>query len=456
MPHGTVEHGRSIATTLALGLSTFLILFDVTAVVVAMPAIAKDVGLDIAGLAWVIDAYSLAFTAALLASGALADRFGRRRCMLAGNAVFLVASIACGMALSEGMLLAARAAQGIGAAFMATGGTALVASAFPNVAQQTRAFGVMGVISGVAMASGPTLGGFLASWLGWRWIFFANVPFCLALAVAVPLLVAETNDKGERRLDLVGIALLTMSLGLAIDALLRRDGSLALRVTCLIAGITLAFAFLWQQWRSPRPVLDPRVFATLAMAGVATLLTAIQFGYWAVLVYLPLFLSAALHISMDGAGVALLAATLPMLLVPLVGGRLAMHFGWRYLFTIAFGLVAIGDACLVVAALSDGPEECIAAALAGMVLIGVGAALANPQLSGVVLALAPPSEAGMASAVTFIVRQAGFAISIAALGLTLGAVNAAAEFAYPFALAALVALLGMIAALVLLPAKSLS
>lgn len=452
---GTVGRGRSILTTLALGLSTFLILFDVTAVVVAMPAIAKDVGLDIAGLAWVIDAYSLAFAAALLASGALADRFGRRRCMLVGNAVFLVASVACGMAWSEQMLLAARAAQGIGAAFMATGGTALIAIAFPNVAQRTRAFGVLGVISGIAMAAGPTLGGFLASWFGWSWIFFANVPFCLALAVAVPRLVTETNDQEGRRLDLVGIALLTMSLGLAIDALLRRDGSFALRATCLVASMTLAFVFLRQQWRSPRPVLDPRVFATLPMAGVATLLTAIQFGYWAVLVYLPLFLSAALHISMDTAGVALLAATLPMLAVPLIGGRLATYWGWRCLFTAAFGLVAIGDVSLVMAALSDGPGIRLAATIAGMATIGVGAALANPQLSGVVLALAPSTHAGMASAVTFVVRQAGFAVSIAALGLTLGAVNAAAAFAQPFALAACVALLGMIVALVLLPAKSL-
>ncbi len=103
---------------------------------------------------------------------------------------------------------------------MATGGTALVAIAFPNLAERSRAFGVLGVIAGVAMALGPTLGGFLASWLGWRWIFFANVPFCLALALVVPRLVAEANDREGRRLDLIGIALLTMSLGLAIDALL--------------------------------------------------------------------------------------------------------------------------------------------------------------------------------------------------------------------------------------------
>jgi EmrB/QacA subfamily drug resistance transporter len=451
---GMIEQRRSVLTTLALGLSTFLILFDVTAVVVAMPAIANDVGLGVAGLAWVIDAYSLAFTAALLASGALADRFGRRRCMLVGNAVFLVASFACGMALNEPMLLAARAVQGVGAAFMATGAIALMAIAFPNITLRARAFGVIGVISGVAMALGPTLGGFLASWLGWRWIFFANIPFCLALALAVPLLVAETNDQEGRQLDPVGIALLTISLGLTIDALLRRDGSLALRATCLVGGATAAFLFLWQQWRSPRPVLDPRVFATSAMAGVATLLTALQFGYWAVLVYLPLFLSAGLHISMEVAGAALLAATLPMLLVPLIGGRLATHWGWRRLFTIAFGLVAIGDVWLVIAALSDGREMRLAATVVGMAAIGVGAALANPQLSGVVLALAPSTQAGMASAVTFIVRQAGFAISIAALGLTLGAVDAAAGFSIPFALAALAALFGMIAALVLLPAKS--
>ena len=271
----------------------------------------------------------------------------------------------------------------------------------------------------------------------------------------MPLLVDETNDRGERRLDPVGIALLTISLGLAIDALLRRDGSLVLRAACLVGSAATAVLFIRQQWRSPRPVLDPRVFATSTMAGAAALLTALQLGYWAVVVYLPLFLSAAIHISMEGAGAALLAATLPMLLVPLIGGRLAMHWGWRRLFTIAFGLVVIGDVCLVIAALSDGPEIRLAAAVAGMAIIGVGAALANPQLSGVVLALAPATQAGMASAVTFIVRQAGFAISIAALGLTLGAVNDAAEFARPFALAALVALLGMFAALVLLPAKSL-
>jgi MFS family permease len=143
---------RSFLITLALGISTFLTLFDVTAVVVAMPGIANDLGFTVSGVAWVIDAYSLAFTGALLASGALADRFGRRLALLGGNAVFLVASIACGLAPSGRVLLAARVAQGAGAAFMVTGAVALVAGAFPDRDARTRAFGILGVISGVAMA----------------------------------------------------------------------------------------------------------------------------------------------------------------------------------------------------------------------------------------------------------------------------------------------------------------
>src|SRR5262245_9172549 len=259
---------HSFLVTLALGISSFLTLFDVTAVLIVMPAMAKDLGFGIAGFAWIIDAYSLAFTGALLASGALADRFGRRRNMLVGNAVFLLASIACGIATSGVTLLAARALQGVGAAFMVTGALSLVGSAFPAAGQRTRAFGVLGVISGVAMALGPTLGSLLASWFGWRWIFFANIPFCVVLALAVPRLVDEASDSEGRPLDPIGVALLTLALGLAIDALLRHDGSLAVRIACLAGSATAAALCGWQQWRSPRPLLDPRVFATSAMAGV--------------------------------------------------------------------------------------------------------------------------------------------------------------------------------------------
>jgi MFS family permease len=447
-----VRQARTGPITFALGLGSFLILFDVTAVVVAMPGIAGDLGFAVAGSAWVIDAYSLAFTAALVASGALTDRFGRRRSMLAGNAVFLLASIACGMAANGPMLLVARVVQGVGGAFMVTGAVALAAGAFPDRDQRARAFGVIGTISGIAMALGPTLGGLLAAWFGWRWIFYANIPVCLALALAVPRLVAESNDPVGRPLDLVGVALLTISLALAVDALLRRDGSLAIRAAGLAGSALAMLLFIWQQRRSARPVLDAALFANPAIAGAGALLTAIQFGYWAVLVYLPLFLKAGLSASMDVAGPALLAATLPMLVVPLLGGRFVTQWGWRRFFVVAFGIMATGDLFLVLAALSVAMR--LAATIAGMLAIGTGAALANPQMSNVVLALTPPAQAGMASAATIIVRQSGFALSIAALGAMLATSDVAAAFAAPFCLAASGALAGIAAALLLLPAKS--
>ncbi|MFN5120672.1 MAG: MFS transporter [Bradyrhizobium sp.] len=447
-----VARERSNLTTFVLSLGAFLILFDVTAVVVAMPGIADDLGFAGAGTAWVIDAYSLAFTGALLASGALADRFGRRRAMLAGNIVFLLASIGCGAAASAPLLLTARALQGVGAAFLGTGALALVAGAFPHQRRRAQAFATIGTISGVAMALGPTLGGLLAAWFGWRSIFYANIPFCLTLAFAVPRVVAETRESGGRPLDPWGIVLLTLSLGLAIDALLKPDAPSTVRAAGLIASAAAALAFVRQQWHSRNPVLDPRVFATAPMIGVGASLTSIQFGYWAVLVYLPLFLSAGLHVSMEVAGVALLAATLPMLLVPLLGGRLVTQWGWRRFFMVAFGTIASGDLLLVIAALSADATLRSIATVAGMLTIGVGAALANPQLGSTALALAPPAQAGMTSAMTMIVRQAGFAISIAALGATLRTTEVASAYAAPFVLATIGAVAGMIAAAALYPA----
>lgn len=444
---------RSLSITLSLSLGTFLTLFDVTAVLLAMPGIAKELGFDVAGVAWVIDAYSLAFTAALVASGALADRFGRRRSMLTGNAVFLVASVACGLAPSGATLLAARVLQGISAAFLVTGASALIASTFTDLEQRARVYGAMGVIAGVAMALGPSLGGLLASWVGWRWIFFANVPFCLALALSVPSLVSESNDPDRRPVSILGVVLLSVSLGLFVDALLRRDSSITVKTVSLIGSAITAAVFGWQQSRNPRPVLDPRVFGTPAMGAAGMLLTAIQFGYWAVLVYLPLFLNAALLVRTEVAGVALLAATLPMLFVPLIGSRLLARWGWRRFFAAAFSLMAIGDLLLLVAALADGADARFAATVAGMVTIGIGAALANPQISSVIFAVAPPGQTAMASAVAMIVRQAGFVISIAVLGAALATVSVASAFAPLFIIATFAAVIAVVTSLGVLPMK---
>lgn len=434
---------------LALSFAGFLTQLDVTAVIVALPSIGHDLGFGLAAYAWVMDAYSLAFTATLLASGALADRYGRRRVLLVGNALFAVASLACGLAWDGPTLWAARVAQGFAAAFVITGSIALTASAYPDPADRARAFGLAGIISGAAMAIGPTLGGAVAAWLGWRWIFLANIPFCLLAAWIVPRLVAEERADDARPLDPAGIALLTLALGIAIETLLagRTTPHIVIgAATCL----TFTGLFVVQQRTRPRPVVDLALLAQPAMIAVALLLITVSVAYWAVLVYLPLFLTTIFGLSTGQSGIMMLAATLPMIFLPPLAGRLATQWGWRALFATGLALIAVGD---VVLAVGPAGTVAFAATLLGMVVIATGAALVQSQLSGAVVTLAPAAQAGMASALTIVMRQGGFATGIAALGAALGDNVAAGSFPLVFGLAAAAAVIGAGTALLLLQGR---
>jgi MFS family permease len=435
---------------LALGMAAFLTNFDVTAVVVALPAIARELQLDVAGCAWVMDAYSLAFTSSLLIAGALSDRYGRRQAMLRGNLVFVAASLACGLAWDGPSLSLARAVQGAGAAFVVTGGIALIATTYTQTASRTRAFSWFGVMSGIAMALGPTLGGIVSSTWGWRWIFLANIPACILVAWGVPRLVGEARDARPRSVDIGGAAILTCALCVLIEAILQgRSAPMILAAGCGFAALLLA-TFVIQQRQRAAPILDPAVFLRPTMIGVAVLLASVSIGYWALLVYLPPFLAAAYGLSADAAGLAMLAATLPMLLVPPLGGTSVTALGWRWHFAVALAIMTLGSTIFIAALSSSGPPKPWLVVVA-MMLSGIGAALAHPQLSGAVVALAPAGQAGMASAVTIIMRQAGFAIGVALLGTLLGSLDQADSYLPLFACTTAACGLGALAAIALLP-----
>jgi MFS family permease len=447
------SHRRTRIVAAMLGLGAFLTQFDVTAVIMAMPTIGRDLHLGVAGLAWVVDSYSLAFTVALLAAGALADRFGRRGALLAGNMVFLLASLACGIARSGPELWMARAVQGVGAAFVITGATASIAAIFPSPKARARAFGIVGVMSGVAMALGPTLGAAISAWAGWRWIFFANLPFCILIAVAIPHLVVEARETRGRPVDWPGVAILALALGAAIEAfLLARESILYLLIGVLMASALLT-VFVRLQRRQPMPMFDPAVFSSRPMAGAAILLVAVSVGYWALLVYLPMFFGIALEWTGEAAGFGMLILTFPMLVIPPWAARLVAHLGWQYLFGGALAGMTLGGALLVVAALTNDAGWVTIATIIGMLAIGTGAAVAHPQLSGVIVALVPADAAGLASAITVIARQGGFAIGVAMLGAAMPPIQTASGFAGVFAIAALASALGC-AACVLLPRET--
>lgn len=438
---------RMIAATLGVG--AFLTQFDVTAIIIALPSIGNDLHMGVAGLTWVIDGYSLAFTAALLAAGSLADRFGRRRMLLTGNMVFLLASLVCGIARNGPELWAARAVQGIGAAFVVTGAIASIAALFPSPAARTRAFGITGVMGGIAMALGPTVGAAISATAGWRWIFLANVPLCLLVAVAIPRLIVEAEETARRPIQWAALAVLTAALGGVIEAcLLARDSFLLMAVGLVVAALLFAL-FVRMQRRQALPMLDPVIFTSRPMGVAMTLLVAVSIGYWALLVYLPSFLVRAYGWTHDGAGAALMVATLPMLLLPPLAAHVVHYLGWRRLFGSALSCMAVGAVLLVIASRADAAVWGLAMALAGMAVIGAGAALVHPQLSGVVVELLPANASGMAAAVTVIARQGGFAIGVALLGAALPDAPPASGFAVVFAIAAAASVLGAAACLLL-------
>lgn len=448
-PHPTWTSRARLSAGM-LGLAIFLPQFDVTSVVVAMPMIGAELGMVDAAVAWIIDAYSIAFTATLLVAGALADRFGRRRALWIGNAWFLIASLCCALAWNSPTFLLSRALQGAGAAFLVTGAIASIASAFADPTARARAFGLVGVISGVAMALGPSLGGAISAWWGWQWIFLIHLPVCVAVAVAVPQLVPESRDAQNKALDWPGVVLLTLALGLVIEALLQARHSWVRLVFGLVSGIGLLLLFMRRQRRQAQPMLDPAVFASRPMLGVAALIAAVSVGYWAPLVYLPLFLHSAFGWTLAQAGIGLLAATLPMLIAPPFSAHIASRRGWRSLFAIALITMAAGALVLGLAAAAGSAPSAMAWAIAGMAILGAGAALANPQLSGAVLALAPPQASGMASAIAVIARQGAFAIGVAALGALLPTSTSAAGFLWLFCVAAAASAGGACACLLLL------
>lgn len=433
----------------ALALAACLVQFDVTAVAIVLPEFGREFGFGIAGQAWVMDAYSLAFSGLLLAAGALADRHGRRRALLAGNVLFALASLGCGLAETAPQLWAGRPAQGAAGAFVITGSLASLSLGYPEPLMRARAFSLLGVIAGAAMALGPTLGGALASWLGWRSIFLVSLPVCIVISLVVPRLVPETREPNGRPFDGTGLALFTGALLALVQALLHAEGGPLVRSALVILSAVLCLAFLRRQRRRARPMLDPSLIARREPLGLAGLLLALSVGYWAVLVYLPSYFSAAYGLGTTDAGLAMLAATVPMLVLPPAGARVARRWGWRRTFVSGLLILAIGTAALAAASHLELP---LPAAIVAIVLATSGAGLINPQASGALIATAPPDQAGMASSVATILRQGGFAIGIALLGAVIrpGETGGSA-FTPAFAVAALAATMGAVAILALRP-----
>ena len=401
-------------TLAAVSLGVFMLLLDITIVVVALPDIERALGAQLSDLQWVIDAYALSLAAFLLTAGVIADRVGRRVVFSVGIVVFTLGSLLCGLAGDPTFLAIARGIQGVGGAIMFATSLALISTAYQGRDRGT-AFGIFGAVTGVAVAVGPVLGGAITSGLSWRWIFLVNLPIgILALAVTLRY-VTESRDPRPRRLDWAGFATFTAGLGLLVFGLIRANeagwGSTQVAGS-LSAAVMLLLVFGIVEALQREPMFDLSLLRVPTFVGGLAAAFGISASLFSLLTYLVLYLQNLLGYSAIEAGVRFLPLTLAIFFTAAVAGRLSATVPTRWL--IGPGFLLIGTGLLLMHGLEVSSDW--TALLAGMVVAGIGAGLVNVPLASTAVAVVEPARAGMASGINSTFRQAGIATGVAALG----------------------------------------
>ncbi len=401
-------------TLIAVSVAIFMLLLDITVVNVALPDIQRSLHSSFSDLQWVVDAYALTLATFLLTSGSVADLIGRKRVFIAGLFVFTTASAVCGLSTTPLMLNLARAVQGTGGAMMFATSLALLAEAFHGKERGT-AFGVFGAVTGGAVAVGPVLGGVITSGIGWEWIFFVNVPIGVIAVFITLTRVKDSRDPNATGVDWAGLVTFSGSLFLLVYALVQGNqkgwGSPEI-VAFLSAAVVLMAAFLVVEHLQSRPMLDLTLFRRPAFTGASIVAFCLSSSFFAMFLYLTLYIQDVLGYSPLQAGLRFLPSTLLSFIVAPIAGKLSVRMPVRLL--LGSGLLLIGIGLLTMTAIDAASSW--TALIPGFVLAGAGVGLVNPPLASTAVGVVPVEHSGMASGINSTFRQVGIATGIAGLG----------------------------------------
>jgi EmrB/QacA subfamily drug resistance transporter len=401
-------------TLIAVCTGIFMLLLDITVVNVALPDIQRSLHSSFSDLQWVVNAYALTLAAFLLTSGSVADLIGRKRVFVIGLVVFTASSAACGLSSTPLMLNLARAVQGIGGAMMFATSLALIAQAFRGKDRGT-AFGAFGAITGAAVAVGPVLGGVITSAIGWEWVFFVNVPIGAVAVFVTVTQVLESRDPGATRVDWAGLVTFSGSLFLLVYALVQGNekgwGSTEI-VSLLVGSGVLLVAFVLAETLQKRPMLDLGLFRRPAFAGASIVAFTLSSSFFAMFLYLTLYIQDVLGYTPLQAGLRFLPTTLLSFIVAPIAGKLSVRVPVRLLLGSGLALIGLGLIAMTVVESSSTWTVLIP----GFALAGAGVGLVNPPLASTAIGVVPPERSGMASGINSTFRQVGIATGIAALG----------------------------------------
>src|SRR5262245_7124669 len=415
---------RAFWTFLVSGVAVFMVSMDNLIVTNALPVIRRSLNTGLEGLEWTVNAYTLTFAVFLLTGAALGDRFGRRRMMAIGLTVFTLASAAAALAPSIGVLIAARAVQGLGGAMVMPLTLTLLASVIPPERRGV-AFGLWGAMSGLGVALGPVIGGAVTDGFSWQWIFWINVPIRLGL-VPVTALVGESRG-GAGRLDPLGVGLITAGLFGIVFGLVRSSGhgwTSGQVLFALIAGATLVAAFIAWQVRANAPMVPLELFRGRGFSLTNTVSLVMAFGMFGAVFLGAQFLQTVQGYSPLEAGLRSLPWTaVPAVAAPL-SGVLSDRFGARRVIAVALALQAMGIAWIGLESTSDLPYTRL---VPPFVLAGLGMGLFFAPMARLTLGFAPRNLEGVASGTSNALRQLGTVLGIAVLGSVFSAFGSYAD-----------------------------
>jgi EmrB/QacA subfamily drug resistance transporter len=421
-----LRSGRGRWVLVATVLGSSMAFLDSTVVNVALPTIGRELHASLGGLQWTVNGYTLTLAGLILLGGSLGDRLGRRKVFMIGVVWFALASAACGFAPTIGVLIAARVVEGIGGALLTPGALAIIQATFAEE-DRPRAVGAWSGLGGVAGAVGPLLGGVLVQSVGWRWVFFLNLPLAVLVLVVARRHVPETRDPSATgKFDIAGAALGALALGGITYALIEAPGHGSGRIGVLaaaVAGVVLAILFIVverHRTRHPEPVpamMPLDVFGSREFSAVNAITFLVYGAFGGLLFLLVVQVQVVSGYSPLKAGTTLLPVTVLMLLFSARAGALAQKIGPRWLMAVGTGIAAVGLALMTRIGLH---ASYLTDVLPAVLVFAIGLTLTVAPLTATVLATADVRHAGVASGVNNAVARAAGLLAVAGLPLVVG------------------------------------
>jgi EmrB/QacA subfamily drug resistance transporter len=393
---------------------------EISSIPAILPTLEQVLRADFKQLQWIMNAYTIAVTTVLMATGTLADRYGRKRIFLISIAAFGLTSLMCGVIENVVALIVARFLQGLSGGAMLICQIAVLSHEFQGGRERAIAFGWWGIIFGIGLGFGPIIGGAIVAVLSWEWVFLIHLLFAILAFVLAVSGVHESKDPKAGNLDVAGILTLSLSVFcLAFYITQGPDFGFASSTALAILGVSIAslIAFLIAEKLSPRPMFDFSVFRIRAFSGAIIGSAAMNLSYWPFMIYLPIWFQAGLGYDSVSAGLALLAYTLPTLVMPPLAERLSLCY--RPGLVIPAGLFTIGVGFMLMKLGSAAAQANWLTMLPGCLIAGIGLGLTNTPVTNTTTGAVSSDRAGMASGIDISARMVSLAVNIAMMGFIL-------------------------------------